>query len=169
VEAAFGEAGGRLETHTDLDKGHGRIEERRTAVLREVDWLDGARRFPGELRLPGTACLVRAETRVASRGASRTETRFFASSRALSAADAAAAIRGHWAIENSLHWLLDVTFADDQSRLRKGHGARNMAVVRHFALNLVRTAQDRRSIKSRRKIAGWDPDYLDAILSSKPA
>jgi predicted transposase YbfD/YdcC len=169
VEAAFGEAGERLETHADLDKGHGRIEERRTAVLHEVGWLDGARRFPGELRLPGTACLVRAETRVASRGATRSETRFFVSSRALSAAEAAAAIRGHWAIENSLHWLLDVTFADDQSRLRKGHGARNMAVVRHFALNLVRTAQDKRSIKSRRKIAGWNPDYLDAILSSKPA
>ena len=78
-------------------------------------------------------------------------------------------MREHWAIENRLHWVLDVTFADDQSRLRKGHGARNMATVRHFALNLVRTATDKRSIKSRRKIAGWDPDYLDTILSSRPA
>ena len=168
VEAAFAEAG-ELETHIDLDKGHGRIEERRTSVLRELDWLDGARRFPGELRLPGAACLVRAETRVAAKGATRTETRFFISSRALTTAEAAEAIRGHWAIENRLHWVLDVTFADDQSRLRKGHGARNMATVRHFALNLVRTATDRRSIKSRRKIAGWDPDYLDALISSRPA
>lgn len=168
VEAAFVEAGNHLEAHADLDKGHGRIEERRTAVLSDTDWLEGARRFPGELRLPGTACLVRAETRVESRGATRTETRFFVSSRALSAADAAAAVRQHWAIENRLHWVLDVTFGDDQSRLRKGHGARNMATVRHFALNLVRTAQDKRSIKSRRKIAGWDPEYLDAILSSRP-
>ena len=104
-----------------------------------------------------------------AKGATRTETRYFISSRALTAADAAAAVRGHWAIENRLHWVLDVTFADDQSRLRKGHGARNMATVRHFALNLVRTATDKRSIKSRRKIAGWDPDYLDAILSSRPA
>jgi predicted transposase YbfD/YdcC len=168
VEAAFAEAG-ELETHTDLDKGHGRIEERRTSLLRELDWLDGARRFPGELRLPGAACLVRAETRVTARGATRTETRFFISSRALGTAEAAEAIRGHWAIENRLHWVLDVTFADDQCRLRKGHGAQNMATVRHFALNLVRTATDRRSIKSRRKIAGWDPDYLDAILASRPA
>ena len=168
VEAAFAEAG-ELETHIDLDKGHGRIEERRTSVLRELDWLDGARRFPGELRLPGAACLVRAETRVAAKGATRTETRFFISSRALTTAEAAEALRGHWAIENRLHWGLDVTFADDQSRLRKGHGARNMATVRHFALNLVRTATDRRSIKSRRKIAGWDPDYLDALISSRPA
>jgi len=72
VEAAFAEAMGRkdagLDTHADLDKGHGRIEERRTAVLREVDWLAGGRRFPGALRLPGAACLVRAETRVEAKG-----------------------------------------------------------------------------------------------------
>jgi predicted transposase YbfD/YdcC len=165
VEAAFAEAA-RLETSIDLDKGHGRIEERRMAVLREIDWLDGTRRFPGELRLPGAACLLRAETRVESTGQTRTETRYFISSRALTAAQAAAAVREHWAIENRLHWVLDVTFADDQSRLRKGHGARNMATVRHFALNLVRAAADKRSIKSRRKLAGWSPDYLQAILSS---
>jgi predicted transposase YbfD/YdcC len=171
IEAAFAEArtGDRLDTHADLDKGHGRIEARRTAVLRDTDWLDGDRRFPGELRLPGAACLLRAETRVEAKGATRTETRYFIASRVLPAADAAAAIRGHWAIENRLHWVLDVTFAEDQSRLRRGHGARNMATVRHFALNLVRTATDKRSIKSRRKIAGWDPTYLDAILTSRPA
>ena len=168
VEAAFAEAGD-LDTHLCLDKGHGRIEERRTTVLRETDWLEGARRFPGDLRLPNAACLVRAETRVESRGASRSETRFFISSRALTPNEAATVVREHWAIENRLHWVLDVTFADDQSRLRKGHGARNMATVRHFALNLVRTVADKRSIKSRRKIAGWDPNYLDAILSSRPA
>jgi predicted transposase YbfD/YdcC len=166
VAAAFAEAGARLETRVDLDKGHGRLEERRMAVLREVDWFDGERRFPGALRLPGTACLLRAETRVESRGAIRTETRYFISSRALTTADAAEAVRGHWAIENRLHWVLDVAFGDDQSRLRKGHGARNMATVRHFALNLVRANPDMRSIKSRRKLAGWSPDYLQTILSS---
>jgi predicted transposase YbfD/YdcC len=169
VEAAFAEAGDVPETCIDLDKGHGRIEERRAGVLREVDWLDGARRFPGEMRLPRAACLVRVETRGEARGAIRTETRYFISSRPLSPAEAAAAIRGHWAIENRPHWVLDVTFADDQSRLRKGHGARTMATVRHFALKLVRAANDRRSIKSRRKLAGWDPSYLDAILASRPA
>ena len=66
-------------------------------------------------------------------------------------------------------FVLDVTFADDHSRLRKRHGARNTATIRHFALNLVRTAKDKRSIKFRRKIAGWDPDYLNAILASLPA
>jgi predicted transposase YbfD/YdcC len=136
------------------------------AVLREIDWLDGTRRFPGELRLPGVACLLRAETRVERAGSTRTETRYFVSSRSLTATEAAAAVRGHWAIENRLHWVLDVTFGEDQSRLRKGHGARNMATVRHFALNLVRAAADKRSIKSRRKLAGWSPDYLQAVLSS---
>jgi predicted transposase YbfD/YdcC len=169
VEAAFAEAGDRVEAHADLDKGHGRIEERRMAVLRETDWLEGARRFPGELRLPGTACLLKAETRVERAGAIRRETRYFISSRALAAPEAALAVREHWAIENRLHWVLDVTFADDLSRLRKGHGAHNMATVRHFALNLVRAAKEKRSIKSRRKVAGWDTDYLDAILSSRPA
>ena len=101
VEAAFADAGGALETHVDLDKGHGRIEERRTAVLRDTGWLEGNRHFPGELRLPGTACLVRARTQVEARGATRTETRYF-SSRPLSPAAAATAIRGHWAIENRL-------------------------------------------------------------------
>jgi predicted transposase YbfD/YdcC len=168
VEAAFAEAGDQIETHADLDKGHGRIEERRTAVLRETDWLEGARRFPGELRLPGAACLIRAESRVESRGTTRSETRYFICSRALTATDAATAVREHWAIENRLHWVLDVTFGDDQSRLRKGHGARNMATVRHFALNLVRAAKDSRSIKSRRKLAGWDPEYIQVILASRP-
>jgi hypothetical protein len=76
--------------------------------------------------------------------------------------------RGHWGIENNLHWTLDVTFNEDRSRLRAGHGAKNMAVVRHFALNLVRQVADRRSIKRRRKCAAWDPKYLLAILGPLP-
>ena len=173
VEAAFTATAaaapdGALETCVSLDKGHGRIEERRMAVLREVDWMRGERRFPGELRLPAIACLLRAETRVETNGRHRCETRYFVSSRPLAATEAAEAVREHWAIENRLHWVLDVTFGDDQSRLRKGHGARNIATVRHFALNLVRCAEDNRSIKSRRKIAGWSPDYLHNLLSSQP-
>jgi len=89
-----------------------------------------------------------------------TERRSYISSRTLSAAAFAEIVRGHWAIENNLHWMLDVTFKDDLSRLRAGHGAKNMAVVRHFALNFVRQAKDNRSIKRRRKKASWDPDYL---------
>lgn len=166
VEAAFAEAADRLVSHVDLDKGHGRIEQRRMSVLRETDWLAGDRRFPGELRLPGAACLLRAQTTVQSLGTTRTETRYFIASRALTAQDAATAVREHWAIENRLHWVLDVTFGDDLSRLRKGHGARNMATVRHFAINLVRAHSEKGSIKSRRKRAGWSPQYLQRILAS---
>ena len=96
-------------------------------------------------------------------------------------------MRSHWAIENRLHWTLDVTFAEDQSRLRKGHGAKNMAVIRHFAINHIRKADEpvpppntgltRRtkkpraiqntSIKSRRKRASWSVDYLATVLNTK--
>jgi hypothetical protein len=64
--------------------------------------------------------------------------------------------------------VLDVTFGDDQSRLRKGHGAKNMAVVRHFAINLARAVKDKKSVKLRRKCAGWDLDYLATILGHLP-
>lgn len=165
VEACFAEApAGTLDTFADLDKGHGRIEHRTVSVVREVDWLDGQRRFPGELRLPAAACIVRVQSRTELKDRCRLDSRYFISSAALDARRAAAVVRGHWAIENSLHWTLDVVFKDDQSRLRKGHGAKNMAVVRHFAINLVRAVKDKRSIKTRRKVAGWDTRYLASLL-----
>src|SRR5690349_7282364 len=68
----------------------------------------------------------------------------------------------------SLHWVLDVLFREDHARLRKGHGAQNMAIVRHFALNLVRRAIDQRSLKRRRKCAGWDTQYLAQLLRLPP-
>lgn len=166
VKAAFAEAEpAGLASHVELDKGHGRVEERRVVVIRDVDWLDGDRRFPGELRLPDVASIVRVETIAHLADRSRTDTRYFISSAALTAQQAAEAVRGHWGIENRLHWVLDVVFRDDQSRLRTGHGARNMAVVRHFALNLVRAATDKKSLKTRRKLAGWDEKYLEALLN----
>ena len=82
----------------------------------------------------------------------------------LSAAAFAETVRSHWTVENNLHWSLDVAFSEDQSRLRTGHGARNMAVVRHFAPNLVRQVADQRSLKRRRKCASWHPKYLLEIL-----
>jgi len=157
-----------LESTTDVDKGHGRIEQRTVTVAHEVDWLDGDRRFPGEVRLPDVATIVRVTARAELSDRSRFETRYYVSSATLSAVGAAEAVRSHWAIENSLHWVLDVTFGDDQSRLRTGHGAKNMAVVRHFAINLVRAIKDKRSIKLRRKRAGWDVEYLASVLGHLP-
>lgn len=71
--------------------------------------------------------------------------------------------RGHWGIE-SLHWGLDLTFKEDLSRLRKGHGARNMALVRRFAFNIVRAGRGKRSIKTARKAAGWNPHFLASLI-----
>ena len=90
------------------------------------------------------------------------ETRYYISSAALDAQKAHQAVRGHWAIENSLHWVLDVGFAEDQSRLRKGFGAKNMAVVRHFALNLVRRPRTR----NPSSCAGKSPDGRPAISTA---
>lgn len=167
VEACFAEApASGLDTFADIDKGHGRIEHRTTTVVREVDWLDGQRRFPGELRLPRVAAIIRVQSRTELKDRCRCDTRYFITSAALDARRAAAVVRGHWAIENSLHWTLDVVFKEDQSRLRKGHGAKNMSIVRHFAINLVRSANDKHSIKTRRKIAGWDTKYLAELLGA---
>lgn len=189
VESLFaGTPAGPIDTAVDWDKGHGRIEQRRVEVVREVDWLDGGRRFPGEVRLPDAACLVRVCSRTEMKDRCRFDTRFYVSSAPLTAERAAQAVRGHWAIENSLHWVLDVVFADDQSRLRKGHGARTMAIVRHFAINLVRSAPDPvrpeplkpqrrpkpgsiprpKSLRLRRKIASWNPAYLDTVMATNP-
>jgi len=155
-----------LETVTDLDKGHGRIEERTVTVAHDVDWLSGDRRFPGELRLPGVAAIVKVASRTELKDRGRFDTRYYIASANLTAQAAAEAVRGHWGIENRLHWVLDVVFKDDLSRLRTGHGAKNMAVVRHFAINLVRQANDRKTIKLRRKLAGWADDYLASILNA---
>jgi len=165
VEAYFAKApDSALDTCEDIDKGHGRIEQRTVTVAKDVDWLGGDRRFPGELRLPDVAAIIRVQSRTELKDRCRYDTRYFITSAILDAAHASVGVRGHWAIENSLHWTLDVVFKEDQSRLRKGHGAKNMAIVRHFAINLVRAAKDKRSVKSRRKVAGWDTDYLAALL-----
>jgi predicted transposase YbfD/YdcC len=167
----------------DHDKGHGRIERRAVSVVADVDWLNGNRRFPGELRLPHVKTVICVRSRAELADRSRFETRYYISSAALTARQAAEAVRGHWRIENQLHWVLDVTYKDDQSRLRKGHGAKNMAIIRHFAINLVANAPEpvrppplkpqrkatkprSTSIKLRRKIAGWNQEYLSTQLGA---
>jgi predicted transposase YbfD/YdcC len=168
IETFFNDApAATLDRAADLDKGHGRLEQRTVTVAHEVDWLDGDRRFPGELRLPDAATIIRVEAAAELKDRLRSETRYYIASKILTAAAAAQAVREHWSIENCLHGVLDVTFGEDQSRLRTGHGAKNMAVVRHFAINLVRTAKDKKSIKLRRKRAAWNDEYLASLLGAK--
>jgi predicted transposase YbfD/YdcC len=188
IEAAFEAAEpSQIEIDVDVDKGHGRIESRTVAVLRQVDWLDGDRRFPGEVRFTDASAVVRVEARTELKDRSRFDARYYITSSDRSAAELAAAIRGHWGIENPLHWTLDVTFQEDLSRVRKGHGAQNMALVRKFAINKLRAAPPPRDppglpakpcrkptrpprppgLKLRRKMASWNVENLADILMTQ--
>jgi predicted transposase YbfD/YdcC len=146
--------------------GHGRIETRRVWVTDEVEWL-------GEELLeqwPGLASVAVVEARrEVPGGKSSVERRYYISSRKGTDAPAMAkAIRGHWGIENRLHWQLDVTFGEDDSRLRKGKGAENFSRLRRVVLNLLKTApagKPRQSIKTRRYRCSIDKKYLLAVLS----
>jgi predicted transposase YbfD/YdcC len=165
IESYFATApAAEVEKAETIGKDHGRFELRNYSVSHQVDWYAAERSYPGAPRFPQLTTIAIVESRIERGGTIQTERRSYISSRTLSAAAFAAAARGHWAIENTLHWVLDVTFREDLSRLRIGHGAKNMAVVRHFALNLVRQVADNRSIKRRRKRAAWDPQYLLEIL-----
>ena len=145
------------------DKDHGRIEVRRYTVSHDVKWLKSDRRYPDEPRFHGLRSLVCTTTKTEWRGKVTEETRYYLSSAALTPERAAEAIRNHWGIE-SMHWVLDVIFKEDQSRLRRGHGAQNMALVRRLAFNLVRAGRGKRSIKTARKAAGWSTAFLAEIL-----
>ncbi|MGA2293250.1 ISAs1 family transposase [Bradyrhizobium sp.] len=154
----------KVERSQTTEKGHGRLEIRSHTVSHEVEWTAPERSYPGAFRFPKLTTIAMVESRIERGDKIETERRSYISSRILSAVAFADAVRSHWAIENNLHWTLDMTFNEDQSRLRVGNGAKNMAIVRHFALNLVRQAGDKRSIKRRRKCASWDPDYMFQIL-----
>ncbi|MEC4595310.1 ISAs1 family transposase, partial [Nitrospirillum amazonense] len=157
IEGYFADAGDdtldRLET-TDGD--HGRIEVRRHAVSRDVAWLSTDRRFPGEPRFPGLKAIAMVEAEVERQGKISRERRYFLSSAPLDARLFARAVRCHWHIENRLHWVLDVVFHDDLSRLRSACGPQNMAVVKHMAMNLIRNAPGKQSLTVRRKKASWN-------------
>ncbi len=75
------------------------------------------------------------------------------------------AVRKHWGVENTLHWCLDVTFREDDSRIRKGFAAQNMAVVRHIALNFLKKEKSKTSVRGKRKKAGWDDAFLFKVLA----
>jgi len=154
----------KMDRHTEHDKGHGRLEKRTAYICTDISWMQRSRPCPGEHRFPDLSGLVCVENLIEEKGKTTQERRFYITSRPMNAKEALHAVREHWRIENSLHWVLDITFKDDLSRVRKGHGAKNMAVVRHFAINLVRNAKDKKSIKTRRKLAGWSTDYMISLL-----
>jgi predicted transposase YbfD/YdcC len=151
----------------EVDKGHGRIETRRCWMTTDVRWLPGGAAWPN---LGSFAC-VEAIRRVGPKRT--TERRYYISSvEKCDAARMLQRIRGHWGIENRLHWRLDVTFGEDQRRIRRGHAAENFARLSRIALNLLKTAPAKfpqaRSIRARRQLAGWDHDYLLTLLTQEP-
>jgi predicted transposase YbfD/YdcC len=149
-----------------VEKGHGRIETRTCTASSNVDWIISDRHYPGEPRFANIRTIVKVHARAEYPDRCSFDTRYFISSAACDIERLAAAARGHWGVE-SMHWLLDVEFKDDLSRYRTGHGAKNMAAVRRFALGLVRANKSNGSVKTRRKKAGWNPDFLLEILQLK--
>ena len=153
--------------HETADADHGRLEIRRHAVCSTIGWLHSDRRHPGELNFPGLAMIGRVENETGRDGKTSIERRYFLCSAIMTVAAFAAVVRAHWGVENRLHWVLNVIFDDDQSRLRTGHAAENMAIVRHIALNLMRTTKTKSSLKVRRKKAAWNTRYLADILTGE--
>jgi predicted transposase YbfD/YdcC len=165
VEAFFADPPpGVLDTCQTTDGDHGRIELRHHAVCHTVDWLFSDRRYPGEPSFPDLAMIGMVEATTERGGKTEHEQRYYLSSARLDARLFARAVRAHWGIENHLHWTLDVVFRDDLARLRTGYGPENMAVVKHMAINLLRDAKPTTSLKNRRKLAGWNVEYLDQLI-----
>lgn len=146
-----------------VDKGHGRIEVRHCWTISDphiVSCLRGVNRF----RNLQTVVRVRAERYVGDQHS--VEDRYFIGSSTTRATEAIQATRAHWQVENSLHWVLDIAFREDESRIRKGYGAQNFAILRHIALNaLKQECTAKVGIKNKRLKAGWDERYLAKVLS----
>jgi predicted transposase YbfD/YdcC len=146
-------------TADTVDGDHGRIEVRRAWATDDIAWLADRDRWPG-LR-----SVLRVDSERTIGDQTSHETRFFVSSLPPDAAHLGRVVRQHWAIENGLHWVLDVAFHQDQTRIRTGHAPENLAILQHIALNLLK--QDRTEtlgIKNKRLAAGWDHDYLLHLL-----
>jgi predicted transposase YbfD/YdcC len=146
---------------SSVDGDHGRIETREVFAIEDIDWLK--QRHPDWKGLRSIVMLV--SRRRTTKGDEQ-ERRFYISSLAADAAKLGAAIRAHWGVENRLHWVLDVQFRDDDCRIRKKNAPANFSAVKRAALNALRKAPGKDSLKSKRLIAAWDEDYLAKILSA---
>jgi len=149
-----------------VEKGHGRIETRIYTASTVVDWVKSEKSYPGQPKFNRIKTIIKVVNRTEFKDRCTFDERLYISSAPLDIERIAHGVREHWGVE-SMHWLLDVAFKDDLSRYRSGHGAKNMAVVRRFALGLVRADKTKGSVKTKRKSAGWSVDTLACILQLK--
>ena len=144
----------------EYDKGHGRIETRHCKTITNLQWLIEPQSWDS------LKSIAQIKATVIKNGIETRETRYYISSLCGNAKQMNRAIRKHWAIENSLHWVLDVTFNEDQCRVRTGNGAENLSIMRRVALNAIKNDKTAKaSLKVRRKQAGWDDNYALIILA----
>jgi predicted transposase YbfD/YdcC len=150
--------------HRTVNKGHGRIEVRECWVTADPEILT----FVNDYKTwPGLTSLVKVTSQRQENDTRSRETRYFISSLPPDAELLLRSIRAHWQIENSLHWVLDMAFREDESRVRKGHAAQNLAVLRQLTLNLLKQDTSvKAGIVAKRKRAGWDHNYLLSLLCS---
>lgn len=141
-----------------IDFGSGRVEKRNCYVEHHLELLDDLSDW---IHLKA---IVMVEASREKNGKTTSEHRFYLSSLKASAKEFNQLVRNHWSIENQLHWKLDVVFGEDMSKTRAGNAAENMATARKLALQLLNRVPDKESMKNRRKMAGWDDDYLLNIL-----
>jgi predicted transposase YbfD/YdcC len=142
-----------------VDGDHGRIETRTTTVIHDVAWLQKRHDWPG---LKG---VIIVESTRETDGKIERETRFYITSLILLASFLGPIVRSHWAIENSLHWVMDMIFRDDECRVRTDHAPANFATIKHMAHNLIRMAPGKASLRLKRKAAGWDDDFLASLIA----
>ena len=146
--------------HERTEKGHGREQTRYYYICPVPEDLPDRSRWP-EIKAIGVAI-----NNTFSDGKQTSEVRYYILSRYLSGSRFSEAVRDHWSIENKLHWQLDVTFGEDQSRVRKGHGATNLSILRRTALSLLKNEPTARvGIKNKRLTAAWDETYLLKVLT----
>jgi predicted transposase YbfD/YdcC len=148
----------KVSRHETVDGDHGRIETRTYTAIHDVAWLEQRHDWPG---LQGVVMVE--STRETAEKIER-ETRFYITSLAWLAHQLGPVIRSHWAIENSLHWVMDMVFRDDECRIRTEHAPANFTTLRHIAYNLIRKAPGKDSLRLKRKVAAWDDDFLASLI-----
>src|SRR6266705_1498415 len=146
--------------HQTVDGDHGRIETRAYTVFHDVAWLQERHNWPG---LQGVVMVE--STREIGDKIER-ETRFYITSLVWLARQLGPIVRSHWAIENSLHWVMDMVFRDDECRIRTDNAPANFTTLRHIAHNLIRKAPGKDSLRLKRKTAGWDDNFLASLIAA---